>query len=576
MNKFFIKKAFAMLLSLGLLANTFDIYGQDVDFGTILKQKPLALNGGVSLNSVFTYGLPNNNKPISYFFSGNLNFNFFNTINVPVSINLTDRKVALSQGYSFNQLSFNPTYKWATAHIGTNYMNFSPYTLSGHQFLGGGLELRPSNWDIQLMSGRLRKGQFVDTLTTGPTFKRMGYGLKVAYNPGNFIAGVTIFKSDDFANTIPIEKRISKKSGILSPENNMVIALNFGTTLFHALQFNAEYSNSVITKDKGTFYDKVRLRTLAGVFTQANATSQSFNAFKANVNYNIAASKTFVGLGFEKVDPDYKTHGGYYFVNDLINYTVNLTQPLFKNKLNFAANVGVQTDDIKKTKASNGRRFVGSINANGQVNEKLSMGINFSNFQSFMFVNDLYAKITRVPGLEIDSLDFSMISQNFSYNLNKSLKKTESQNSGLTLNVNYLISQNKREQTIDPLSKTNIFNSTIGYMHQYVKKNLSINIGTNFINNKFATSNMSGVGPSFSLQKGFLKNKLNTNLSLTWLKTKSEGNELPPTGNSATNIQLGANYSPIQKHSFNFNSSLVKSGAIKPYINGNLGYSYSF
>jgi hypothetical protein len=576
MFKYFTKKASVILLSLGLIANTVAVFSQDVNLETILKQKPVTINGGVSASTVFSYGLPNVNKPFNFFLSGNLNFNLFSTINVPVSINLTDRKVALSQGYSFNQLSLNPTYKWVTAHIGTNYMNFSPYTLSGHQFLGGGLELKPANWDIQLMSGRLRKGQFVDTLTTGPTFKRMGYGVKVAYNPGNFVAGLTVFKSDDFANSIPVEKRIGPKSGILAPENNMVVALNFGTTLFHALQLNAEYSNSVLTKDRGAFYDKVKVKTLAGIFAQTNATSESFNAFKANVNYNIAASKTLVGVGFEKVDPNYKTHGGYYFVNDLMNYTINLTQPLFKDKLNFAANVGVQTDDIKKTKASNSRRIVGSVNANGQVNEKLSMGLNFSNFQSYMFVNDLYSKITRVPGLEIDSLDFSMISQNLGYNLNQSLKKTDNQNSAITFNVNYLISQNKRQQISDPLSKSNIFNTTLGYMHQFTKKNLGINFGTNMISNKFATSKLSGIGPSLSIQKGFLKNKLNTNMNLTWLKTKNESTELPPTTSSAANVQLGANYSPIEKHSFNFNASLVKSGAIKPYLNGNLGYSYSF
>lgn len=565
-----------LILMTGLVSIKSRSYGQAIDLAAIAKAKPLTINGGLNLNSVYSFGIPNVNTPVNYFISGNLNFNIFNTINVPVSLNFTDRKVALSQGYSFNQLSLNPTYKWVTAHIGTNYMNFSQYTLSGHQFLGGGLELTPTNWKIQLMSGRLRKGQFVDTLTTGPTFRRMGYGAKVEYSPGKYTAGLTVFQSRDFASSVPVENRISPQSGIITPENNVVIGLNFGTTVFHALQFNVEYSNSVLTKDQDPTYERLKVRTLAGIFAQTNATSESYNAFKTNLNYNIAASKTLIGVGYERVDPNYQTHGGYYFVNDLINYTVNLTQQLLNDKVSVAANIGIQTDDIKKTKASNGRRFVGSVNANGQVNEKLTMGLNFSNFQSFMFVNDLYAQTVRVPGLEIDSLDFSMISQNIGYNLNQTLKKTETTNSGITFNINYLVSQNRRDNVFDSDSKTNIVNATLGYAHQIIPAALSINIGTNLINNKFADSKLTGIGPSISLQKGFFENKLSSNINLTLLRTNSTGLELPPTGNSVANIQLGANYRLKEKHSFNLNSGLVKSGPNKPFINGNIGYTYAF
>jgi hypothetical protein len=193
-----------------------------------------------------------------------------------------------------------------------------------------------------------------------------------------------------------------------------------------------------------------------------------------------------------------------------------------------------------------------------------------------MFVNDLYSKITRIPGLEIDSLDFSMISQNIAYNINQTIKRDENQNSAVVFNLNLLNSQNKSDNKIDPLSKTKIANATLGYSHQFIKKALSLNIGTNLISNKFATSKMSGFGPSVGLQKGFLKNKFNTNLNLTWLKTETEGTEISTSGNSVANLQLGANYNPKQRHSFNFNSGLVKSGAVKPYLNGNIGYSYAF
>ena len=43
-------------------------------------------------------------------------------------------------------------------------MSFSPYTLSGHLFLGGGVELRPQGpWTVSAMAGRLQKAIPVDT-----------------------------------------------------------------------------------------------------------------------------------------------------------------------------------------------------------------------------------------------------------------------------------------------------------------------------------------------------------------------------------------------------------------------------
>jgi len=320
---------------------------QSIDLANVAKAKPLAVSGGFGANTVFTAGLPGN-RPFNYFLNGNLNFNIFGTINIPLSFNYSDQRLMLSQGYSFNQLSISPTYKWVTAHIGTNYMTFSPYTLNGHQFLGGGLELSPNKWKIQLMAGRLIKGQFEDTTTTGPTFKRMGYGTKIEYNPGNFVAGVTLFKAMDDINSVPELRRIFNKQ-VVNPEDNMVVSLNFGTTLFHALQFNIEYSNSVITKDQRPEYDRVKVRSLAGILHQGNATTESYNAFKTNLNYNIAATGTMVGVGYETIDPNYRTLGGYYFVNDLRNYTLNFNQTIQGGKFTLGGNVGLQQDDIKKT-----------------------------------------------------------------------------------------------------------------------------------------------------------------------------------------------------------------------------------
>ena len=548
-------------------------YSQSVNIENVLKAKPLAISGGLGASTVFSYGLPNNEAPFNYFLTGNLNFNILGTVNIPLSFNYSDRKVNLSQGYSFNQLSINPTYKWVTAHIGTNYMNFSPYTLNGHQFVGGGLELSPQNWKIQLMAGRLIRGQYEDTLTTGPTFKRMGYGAKVEYSPGTYTAGITIFKAFDDASTIPELKRTFQKQ-VINPKDNLVMSLTFGTTLFHKLQLNVEYANSIITKDQSPLNESIKIRSLAGIFHKTNATSESFNAFKAKVNYNIKETNTIVGLGYERVDPNYTTLGGYYFVNDLVNYTFNVNQNFLQGKLLLAANVGIQKDDINKTKVNNQSRFVGAINANAQISEGFTMGLNFSNFQSYRFLNDTYSKITRVPGQIIDTLNFAMVSRTVGYNMNKVVKKTETKESSVSFNATLIGSQNRRAEVIDASSKANIFNSSLTYSISYLKQRASINASLSYFRNVLATGTLQGVGPTIGFQKTFME-KLNTNLNLSALNINNTMSGIDKPNSLALNMQLMANMRAGRNHNFNFNTGFVNNGS-NTYLNGNLGYNYSF
>ena len=548
-------------------------YSQSVNIENVLKAKPIAVSGGLGASTVFSYGLPNNEAPLNYFLTGNLNFNILGTVNIPLSFNYSDRKVNLSQGYSFNQLSINPTYKWVTAHIGTNYMNFSPYTLNGHQFVGGGLELSPQNWKIQLMAGRLIRGQYEDTLTTGPTFKRMGYGAKVEYNPGTYTAGITIFKAYDDASTIPELKRTFQKQ-VVNPKDNLVMSLTFGTTLFHKLQLNVEYANSIITKDQSPLNESIKIRSLAGIFHKTNATSESFNAFKAKVNYNIKETNTIVGLGYERVDPNYTTLGGYYFVNDLVNYTFNINQNFLQGKLLLAANVGIQKDDINKTKVNNQSRFVGAINANAQISEGFTMGLNFSNFQSYRFLNDTYSKITRVPGQIIDTLNFAMVSRTVGYNMNKVVKKTETKESSVSFNATLIGSQNRRAEVVDASSKANIFNSSFIYSISYLKQRASINASLSYFRNVLAAGTLQGVGPTIGFQKTFME-KLNTNLNLSALNINNTMSGIDKPNSLALNMQLMANMRAGRNHNFNFNTGFVNNGS-NTYLNGNLGYNYSF
>lgn len=576
MKKYFTytrKKRFELLITL-FFVSTSSVFSQSFDVENLMKAKPLVVSGGFNANGVFSNGLTSNTPPFNYFLSGRLNFNVLGLVNVPLTFNYSSRKITFSQGYTFNQLSINPTYKWVTAYIGTNAMTFTPYSLNGHQFVGAGVELSPSKWKIKAMYGRLIKGQYEDTLVTGPTYNRMGYGYQVQYNPGTYTLGMTMFRAYDQEASLPELKR-TFNGNVINPKDNMVVGLTFGTTLFHKLQFNIEYSNSVLTKDQSPRYESVSIRSLAGLFHSGNATTESYNAFKTQLNYNIQQSNTILGVAYERVDPNYTTLGGYYFVNDIVNYTFNVVQPLFKSKVNISANLGIQEDDLNRTKANKQSRTIGAINTTWNVAKDFTMGFNFSNFQSYRFLNDTYTKLTRIQGIPIDTLNYALVSQTYSYNLNKQLKQTDAQQSSINFNANYLVSGSKTGDLVDESAKTNILNTNLNYSLNYPKRQAGINIGLTYFGNQLYTGTLQGFGPTVGVQKTFIK-KVNTSLNVAVLSTNNEMRDPTQSSKSSVlNASISANYSPGKGHSLSFNTSMVKNMTAN-FLNGNISYSYSF
>lgn len=543
-------------------------FSQNIEIEKISAKKPLQVSGGLNATALFTEGLAENNSPFNYFLSGHLNFTAFNALIIPVMINYSDRKVNLSQGYSFNQISIHPSYKWATAHLGTTNMSFSPYTLNGHQFSGAGIELSPANWKIQIMSGRLVKGQSEDTLNTGPTFKRTGFGYRLEYNNGTFLIGTTLFKAKDDENSLPESFRFFQEQ-VINPSENTVVALHFGATILKRFQLNGEFSNSLLTKDKSELYAKVKVGSLARVFHKSNATTESNNAFNLKASYNITATNTNIGLGYERVDPNYRTLGGYYFVNDMVNYTFNFNQMFSKGRFVLGGNIGVQEDDIKKTKMNKQRRFVGNVNAQAKFSEKLSMGLMFSNFQSYRFLNDTYSRMERIPGEIVDTLDYSLVSRTLGYNVVNYLLKTEEKELFLSFNTNSIASQSAHGG--ENAAKTNIINSILTLGWRLPTKRLGLHTALTHFYNHLDNGRLSGLGPTLGLQKSF-KEALSFSLNLSAVNVK---NQLMDNSYWSVNSQGNAAWKINNQNRFNVNLGFVRNQQ-NSFLNGNLGYNYTF
>src|SRR5690606_35449409 len=190
-----------------------------------------------------------------------------------------------------------------------------------------------------------------------PSFKRMGYGFKAGYGDGKNFADVILFRVKDEVNSI---RYIPEDEGIL-PEENLVLSIGGGKTLWNTILVKAEFSTSAITRDlRAPAANHSHILSKAGPLFNSKISSSYYKAFKTSVNYQQEGYA--VGVGYERIDPQYRTLGSYYFNNDLENITVNGAVALLKGRMNVAANVGTQRDNLDDSKVSTMRRIVSAVN----------------------------------------------------------------------------------------------------------------------------------------------------------------------------------------------------------------------
>tara|TARA_R110000796_G_scaffold250788_3_gene380605 strand:- start:6724 stop:9156 length:2433 start_codon:yes stop_codon:yes gene_type:complete len=547
-------------------------FSQSINFDQLDKEKWFRYNGGISANSIFYNGTANR-QDITYYLIGNLNFNISGLYNIPLSFTYSNQEFSFPSPFNFNRLSLHPSYKWATAHIGDVSMTFSPYTLSGHQFTGVGFELNPEGkFQISAMYGRFLKATEYDSNLQGgiTSYKRIGYGVKTAYDFEFMKLGVILFKASDNENSL--EKPLPTELN-LTPKDNTVLSFESDFRVLDKANIHIEYAISGITEDIRQT-DKRSNNGFLSFLLEENITTNYYNALNASLNY--PAGNGSLGVGYERIDPDYKTLGAYYFNNDLENITINANQTIFNNKLSLGVNAGLQQDNLDKEKTSDQQRIVSAINANLTASERLVINSSYSNFQSYTNIRDQFDYINQVGNFNnVDTLNYRQISQNASLGVNYILKKTEQKQQSTNLNLVYQNSNNQQEgETIESGIST-FYNGNAAYTLGYPQENLTFSLAANTSYNIIGVDKSLTLGPTLAVGKQFFEKKLRTNLSTSYNSSYSNGEQL----NSVYNFRLGSNYVWLEKHNFNLNFLMLFRNATS---NSNrdltliFGYSYAF
>ncbi len=564
------------IITLSTILFIINIQSQTIDIDYFAKGQAFTLGGSVS--TTFTY--LNGNRPgiglhpYTYMLSGNLTFGLYQ-FSMPVSYSYSNmgEQFNYSIPFNFNRLSLHPKYKWITAHIGDVSMNFSPYTLNGHQFTGGGLELSPKGgWKFSVMAGRLLKATEDDgDKRSIPAFKRMGYGTKIAYNKSKYQVEFSGFYAKDEIHSIssvPEEKKVL-------PQENLSLSLKGKMQVLKDLQAEFLYASSALTQDLRTAVDKRNTKGLTGLFFPAHTSTQYYNAYKVGLSYKI--SNTNLRLVYEHIDPGYTTLGAYYFNNDLENISINATQPLFHNKLNLNFNIGYQRDNLNMSKLMSTNRMVGAFNFQLQAGKKISLSGSYSNFSTY--TNEVLNRLDEINNIdpvqtEINRFNYKQLSQNANLNFTWNIKRTKKKTQNFNLTYSLASTINEQGGVVLPGQQSNFHNAVSSYQLGFPQQKLNFSASLNYIFNDMEIGGGAGLGGVLSVSKRLMDNKLNLMFSTAYNSNQS-GNIKTQVANAR--IRLG--YS-IKKHQLNIMAvQLFKTSDNRPNLNEfrmSFGYNYSF
>jgi hypothetical protein len=571
-----MKSAFLAVLFVGI---ALAIHAQNVEeFGV---KKGVKVNGSVNINSIgyYAHGLEQRRDPFNWFLTGNLNLNLFG-YDAPFTFSYSNANKSFAQ--PFNQFSFQPQYKWIKTYIGYNSMTFSNYTLAGHVFLGGGVELSPGKWRIAAMAGRLRKAvpfDINDSLQMyNASYKRMGYGLKVGYEHEGDLISANIFTARDEQGSIPFVLPESD----LTPMQNVAMSLNIRKKFLKRFYVEAEYAVSALSKDiraNDTESDTVAMKPthniLKGLLPE-NSTSRYYDALNASLGYQ--GNWYGLAIRYERIAPEYQTLGAYFFNNDMRNITIAPSVRLFKNTLNLNANVGIQQNNLDDERASTTERTVGSLAANYLPNERWNFVATYSNFTAYTNIRPQQDPFFRDA---MDTLNFYQVSQTLTGTVMRNLGSQERPQS-IMLNTSFQTAQDKASYE-GGSQQSDFVTANLSYSYSMVPKNTTLAVAGNFYESHAGDIRTTYWGPTVSVTKAFYEKTVRASIASSYNETSGTVKASPVLSN-----RIGLNYTPKpgedSNHSHNFSLGLnvlnrLKSVGSQPSfteVTGTFNYSYSF
>ena len=538
------------------------------DIEQLAKANPVAWSGGVTWSNIFTWPKDSARQvpTYSYYISGSLNTTVFGVVSLPISFAYTNNKLSSTVTYPFNRFSLTPSYKWIKLHIGYSQMTFSPYTMAGHDFLGGGVELTPDEmpWQFSAFFGRLNKAVPRDSINTEPIYKRMGGGAMGGYKGERWslIANVSVCKDD--ASSLTFAEGVD--TTYIAPQSNLVGSISAVLRPFERMTIEGEYAISIINAN----CKADSLGHTSGFFEE-NTDISRHTAGKVSVSQ--AFSIGSFGATYERVSPFYKSFASYYNTNNFENITADFTLDIAQ-KVNLSTNVGWQSDNLNNQEVNTNSQLIYSVSANATPSEKWSFGGSVSNVQSYVHIKDILEQVTQTTQYQnLDTLSFTELNFSASGNVNYRFGDKERLVQSISSSYTYQKASHEQENSQRFISNR-LHNVNANYQASHTPTKLTGSFGANYNINKTPETESNVLTLIASAGAPIVK-QVRTNLSVNYSQVDSE------TDYRIVNTRLSLSYSFLKYHSLNCSLTALNSSAndggtqYTANITYNLSLSYS-
>lgn len=451
---------------------------------------------------------------------------------------------------------FSPSYKWIQLHLGDRSMELSPYTLSGHNFKGVGLELRPGKFHFAAFSGRLRAARQADAgaiQNIDPIYKRWGKGLKLGFDDGDNQLGLVLFHARDDATSLSI----SDSTG-LRPQENLVLEMQGKKTIGKRFDIGFQLGRSALTRDLiAPELDNVSAGlngSILGLF-KPNSSSAYGNAWNFELGFNPSFAR--FSISAERMDAGFQSLGRLAFLNDTENIQLNGNTSLFKNKVSLAASLGIQRNGLSDKKTTTGNRVIGSLNLGMSVTERLMLSASLSNINYTM-----RQRVSTVPVLVVDSI--VIVQNNASLQLSSNLLLGADKQSALLFSVAFQRAATESGNSSENTQLNDFYSGIAAYSWTEPDQAWSVTLScvTSYTNISVISSTI--ISPSLNVQKVVLEDRLTVDVGAAHsFVFSSMGSQT-----SVWETRIGGQYKLADKHNFRTQFSYVNNRTmVDPIIN---------
>ncbi|VXB22589.1 conserved hypothetical protein [Flavobacterium sp. 9AF] len=537
-------------------------FSQEIE--NISKQKAVEIIGSFSTYGSYynVNGIDPRRKDFSWYLTGSPVLKLYG-VEIPFSFTVSEQERTFRQ--PFNQFALSPSYKWAKLHLGYSNLSWSPFTWSGQTVMGGGVELNPDKFRFGLLYGRLNRAVEEDLTSPEaimPTFKRIGYAMRLGYGTETSHVDFIYLKGKDDQNSLQTIPTLTQ----VLPSENIVAGISSKLKLTNHLFWDVDVASSIFTRDINAqeLDEDSPLQKFTSLIN-ANSSSQWYNAYQSEIRYEENNYK--IKAKYRRVEPDFQSMGSYYFQTDIQNITLEPSAYFLNKKLKINASAGQQTDNLLNKKAYTTKRFIGNIGLDWNLNKFFGFNLLYANFSGEQ------GKGLKIPN---QATQQSFVSQNivalprFTF-----VKEKFTHFHTILLNKQWMTDRNPNTAI---LTDYEIYN--INHNSNIIFNKSGLTFGINYILSHFdseANNNrLNGIG--INVSKPFLNNQLTTSFTGNATKQLLNKEEFA----NIFNFSLQSNYKINDHHGlalmgmFLDNQSKNINNSSFREFNIDLGYTYTF